>query len=93
LWIEEVPGDHGTINTGTNLKILARKLAGFLDDSPQLKRVQVRRPQYHGIPPSAARIRIPNQSSFRYNFAAGKNSISEGGRARITRGVTWKSVV
>jgi thioesterase domain-containing protein len=34
LWIEEVPGDHGTINTGMNLKILARKLTGFLEDSP-----------------------------------------------------------
>jgi amino acid adenylation domain-containing protein len=35
LRIEQVPGDHGTINTGTNLKILARKLAEFLEDSPQ----------------------------------------------------------
>jgi thioesterase domain-containing protein/acyl carrier protein len=26
LVVEEVPGDHGTINTGANLKILARKL-------------------------------------------------------------------
>ncbi len=26
LVVEEVPGDHGSINTGTNLKILARKL-------------------------------------------------------------------
>ena len=33
LWIEEVPGDHGTINTGTNLKVLARKLAAALGDS------------------------------------------------------------
>ncbi len=27
LRIEDVPGDHGTINTGMNLKVLARKLA------------------------------------------------------------------
>ena len=33
LRIERVPGDHGTINTGTNLKILARKLAAVLEDS------------------------------------------------------------
>ena len=30
LQIEEVPGDHGTITTGMNLKILARKLAAAL---------------------------------------------------------------
>jgi len=30
LRIEEVPGDHGTMNTGKNLKILAHKLTGFL---------------------------------------------------------------
>jgi thioesterase domain-containing protein len=30
LRIEEVPGDHGTINTGVNLKILARKLKAAL---------------------------------------------------------------
>jgi len=34
LRIEDVPGDHGTMTTGMNLKILARKLAGFLEDSP-----------------------------------------------------------
>lgn len=34
LQIAEVPGDHGTINTGMNLKILARKLAAFLDATP-----------------------------------------------------------
>ncbi len=34
LRIAEVPGDHGTINTGMNLKILARKLANFLADAP-----------------------------------------------------------
>jgi hypothetical protein len=33
LWIEDVPGDHGTINTGMNLKILARKLGAFLQDT------------------------------------------------------------
>jgi thioesterase domain-containing protein len=33
LRIEEIPGDHGTINTGMNLKILARKLTAFLEDS------------------------------------------------------------
>lgn len=33
LRIEDVPGDHGTINTGLNLKILAQKLAGFVEDS------------------------------------------------------------
>jgi thioesterase domain-containing protein len=35
LRIEEVPGDHGTINTGTNLKILARKLTEALEKSPR----------------------------------------------------------
>jgi thioesterase domain-containing protein len=30
LRIEEIPGDHGSINTGMNLKILARKLAAAL---------------------------------------------------------------
>ncbi len=34
LRIEEIPGDHGTINTGVNLKILARKLNAALDESP-----------------------------------------------------------
>ena len=33
LQIDEVPGDHGTINTGMNLRILARKLAAFLQDA------------------------------------------------------------
>ena len=33
LRIEEVTGDHLTINTGTNLKILALKLAAALEDS------------------------------------------------------------
>jgi amino acid adenylation domain-containing protein len=32
LAIEEVPGDHGTINTGSNLKILARKVRERLQD-------------------------------------------------------------
>jgi len=31
LRIENVPGDHGTINTGVNLRILARKLADALE--------------------------------------------------------------
>ena len=31
LVVEEVPGNHGTINTGTNLKILARKLKECLE--------------------------------------------------------------
>ena len=35
LRIEAVTGDHQTIHIGTNLKILARKLAEFLEDSPQ----------------------------------------------------------
>jgi amino acid adenylation domain-containing protein len=30
LVVEEVPGDHGSINTGMNLKILARKLKEYL---------------------------------------------------------------
>jgi len=30
LQIEEVPGDHGTINTGVNLKVLSRKLKAAL---------------------------------------------------------------
>ena len=30
LRVEDVPGDHGTINTGMNLKILARKLTAAL---------------------------------------------------------------
>ncbi len=34
LVVEAVPGDHGTINTGTNLKILARKLKQCLYSSP-----------------------------------------------------------
>jgi thioesterase domain-containing protein len=33
LRIEQVPGDHGTINTGVNLKILARKLNAALEES------------------------------------------------------------
>jgi amino acid adenylation domain-containing protein len=33
LVVEAVPGDHGTINTGTNLKILARKLKQCLYSS------------------------------------------------------------
>ncbi len=33
LVVDEVPGDHGTINTGDNLKILARKLKAWLKDS------------------------------------------------------------
>ncbi|HTC33309.1 MAG TPA: condensation domain-containing protein [Bryobacteraceae bacterium] len=33
LQIDEVPGDHGTINTGMNLRILAQKLAAFLKDA------------------------------------------------------------
>ncbi len=33
LVVKEVPGDHGTINTGTNLKILARNLKECLGDS------------------------------------------------------------
>jgi amino acid adenylation domain-containing protein len=32
LAVEQVPGDHGTINTGTNLKILARKVRQCLQD-------------------------------------------------------------
>jgi surfactin family lipopeptide synthetase A len=32
LVVEEVPGDHGTITTGTNLKILARKVRECLQD-------------------------------------------------------------
>jgi thioesterase domain-containing protein len=31
LVIHEIPGDHGTINTGTNLKILAQKLKSCLE--------------------------------------------------------------
>ena len=31
LEIHEVPGDHGTINTGTNLKILAKKLKSCIE--------------------------------------------------------------
>ena len=31
LVIHQVPGDHGTINTGNNLKILAKKLKTWLD--------------------------------------------------------------
>jgi thioesterase domain-containing protein len=31
LVIYLVPGDHGTINTGNNLAILAQKLASWLD--------------------------------------------------------------
>jgi len=34
LRIEDVPGDHGTINTGPNLKILARKLTAALAAIP-----------------------------------------------------------
>ncbi len=34
LRIEQVPGDHGTMNTGMNLKILARKLVAALEKSP-----------------------------------------------------------
>jgi thioesterase domain-containing protein len=37
LRIQDVPGDHGTINSGVNLKILARKLAAFLEDSSSLE--------------------------------------------------------
>jgi thioesterase domain-containing protein len=33
LRIEEVPGDHGTMNTGNNVKILAKKLRAFLQDA------------------------------------------------------------
>ncbi len=33
LRIDKVPGDHGTINTGMNLKILAQKLAACLKDA------------------------------------------------------------
>ena len=32
LVVEEVPGDHGTINTGANLRILARKVRECLQD-------------------------------------------------------------
>ena len=32
LRLEAVPGDHGTINTGANLKILAQKLTAALDE-------------------------------------------------------------
>ena len=32
LVVEEVPGNHGTINTGANLKILARKVRECLQD-------------------------------------------------------------
>jgi aspartate racemase len=39
LWIEEVPGDHGTISTGMNLKIVARKLAAFLEHPPSSQSV------------------------------------------------------
>jgi amino acid adenylation domain-containing protein len=39
LRIEEVPGDHGTINTGMNLKILARKLTAVLEESPRPRAV------------------------------------------------------
>lgn len=44
LQIEGIPGDHGTINTGMNLKILARKLAALLENSPR----------FHGAGSSAA---------------------------------------
>lgn len=33
LRVEDVPGDHGTINTGVNSKILARKLMAVLEAS------------------------------------------------------------
>jgi thioesterase domain-containing protein len=33
LQVVSVPGDHGTINTGMNLKILARKLNAAFDES------------------------------------------------------------
>jgi thioesterase domain-containing protein len=36
LQIEEIPGDHGTINTGVNLEILARKLNAAIDESHAL---------------------------------------------------------
>ena len=39
LRVEQVSGDHGTINTGMNLKMLARKLAKFLEDSPSSQAV------------------------------------------------------
>jgi thioesterase domain-containing protein len=39
LRIESIPGDHGTINTGMNLKLLARKLAALLEDSPSRRSV------------------------------------------------------
>jgi thioesterase domain-containing protein len=32
LRIEEVPGDHGTMNTGTNMKVLVRKLRVVLEE-------------------------------------------------------------
>jgi thioesterase domain-containing protein/acyl carrier protein len=32
LRIEEVPGDHGTMNTGTNMKVLVRKLTAVLEE-------------------------------------------------------------
>jgi thioesterase domain-containing protein/acyl carrier protein len=38
LRIEEVPGDHGTMNTGTNMKVLARKLTAILEDSPSVRK-------------------------------------------------------
>jgi thioesterase domain-containing protein len=34
LVVAEVPGDHGTINTGSNLKILAGKLRECLNGRP-----------------------------------------------------------
>ncbi|MBV9769538.1 MAG: amino acid adenylation domain-containing protein, partial [Bryobacterales bacterium] len=58
LVIEEVPGDHGTINTGVNLKILARKLTGFLEEWSSLvadRRTAARRPA------SAASLASPNE--------------------------------
>lgn len=39
LRIESIPGDHGSINTGMNQKILARKLAALLEDSPGCRSV------------------------------------------------------
>ncbi len=43
LRIEEIPGDHGTINTGMNLKNLARKLAAFLELSSSQEEWQASR--------------------------------------------------
>jgi len=37
LVVEQVPGDHGTINTGANLKILARKIRECLQRSNRLR--------------------------------------------------------